>query len=310
MTALVGVASDYGNLALSWTPENKLDQKFKFINRTVLIVMLAIGITLSAIDVPEEERRARPVISERIAQFIIEKEKVKIKKEAPKPEARQDIKKKLKEKPKPKKPVTKKQKQARNVAEKSGMLALKEELSGLMDTSEVSSMLAKNLSRPPSVSPGAATFDREQLFASAENDSGGISSDQYVSEISSTQLSDYQIAKVKQTLGSSTGSGKGAARKENSRTREDIAIVFDQNKSALYSSYKRARRKNPGLKGKIVLEITIAPNGKVTKVKIISSELNDAKLEKRIVARIKTFDFGEKKVKTMTVTYPIEFLPS
>jgi TonB family protein len=189
-------------------------------------------------------------------------------------------------------------------------LALKEELSGLMDTSEVSSMLAKNLSRPPSVSPGAATFDREQLFASAENDSGGISSDQYVSEISSTQLSDYQIAKVKQTLGSSTGSGKGAARKENSRTREDIAIVFDQNKSALYSSYKRARRKNPGLKGKIVLEITIAPNGKVTKVKIISSELNDAKLEKRIVARIKTFDFGEKKVKTMTVTYPIEFLPS
>lgn len=308
MTALVGVASDYGNLALSWTPENKLDHKFRIITWIVLILMLATGFILSVIDVPKEERRAQSVVPERIAQFIIEKEKVK--KEVPKPEPEQVTKKRLREKPKSKKPVTKKQKQARNIAEKSGLLALKEELSGLLETSEMSLMLAKNLSRPPSVLPGAATFDREQLFASAENDSGGISSDQYASEISSIQLSDYKIAKVKQTLGSSTGSRKGGARKENARTREDIAIVFDQHKSGLYSSYNRARRKNPGLKGKIVLEITIAPNGKVTKVKIISSELNDVKLEKRIVARIKAFDFGVKKVETMTVIYPIEFLPS
>lgn len=307
MTAFVGVVSNYGDLALSWTPENKHDHKFRVITWIVLTLMVTTGIVMSIVDLPEEERRAQPVVSERVAQFIIEKEKIK--EEIPKPAPKPEIKKKLKEKPKIKKPVTKKQEQARSVAEKSGVLALKEELSGLMDTSELSSMLPSNLSRAPSKSSGAATFSKDKLVASAANGSGGINSDEYTGEISATQLADHTISKVRQTLGSSAKSKKDASRKGNVRTREDIAIVFDQNKNRLYSSYNRARRKDPGLKGKIVLEITIAPSGKVIKVKIISSELNNVKLEKRIVSRIKAFNFGAKKVKTITVTYPIEFLP-
>ena len=310
MTAFVGAPANYSDLALRWTPESRLDHRFKQITWTTLILMLTVGFVLSIIDVPESERRVQAVVPERIAQFIIEKEKVK--EEKPRPEPSQPEKKVIKEKPKLKEPVTEKQKQARDVAEKSGVLALREELSSLMDTSEVSSMLGAKLSRSSSASQDAATYNREQLFENAEKGSGGISSDQYTSEISSTQLSDYQLAKVKQTLGPSEESAtkKDRVRKGNVRTREDIAIVFDRNKSGLYSSYNRARRKNPGLKGKIVLEITISPGGKVTNVRIISSELNDTKLESRIVARIKTFDFGAEKVETITVTYPIEFLPS
>ena len=78
----------------------------------------------------------------------------------------------------------------------------------------------------------------------------------------------------------------------------------------MYSIYNRARRTNPSLKGKIVLEITILPSGKVSNVKIVSSELNDKKLESRLVSRIKLFNFGARDVKAVTVTYPIEFLPS
>jgi hypothetical protein len=48
----------------------------------------------------------------------------------------------------------------------------------------------------------------------------------------------------------------------------------------------------------------------VLKVNVTSSELNDTKLEKRIVARVKKFNFGAENVKAVTVTYPIEFLPS
>lgn len=52
-------------------------------------------------------------------------------------------------------------------------------------------------------------------------------------------------------------SGKGA------RTREEIELVFDRNKSAIYSLYSRALRDNPALQGKVVLEVTIAPSGDV-----------------------------------------------
>ena len=85
---------------------------------------------------------------------------------------------------------------------------------------------------------------------------------------------------------------------------------MDKNKSKLHSIYRRARRSHPGLKGKIVLEITIAPSGKVLSVRIKSSELNDPKLESRLVARIKRFDFGSDSVEKVTVIFPIEFLPS
>ena len=94
------------------------------------------------------------------------------------------------------------------------------------------------------------------------------------------------------------------------RAEEDITVVFDKNKSKLYSIYNRARRKNPGLKGKIVLEMTILPSSKVSAIKMLSSELQDKKLEKRLMGRIKLFNFGARNVEAITVTYPIEFLPS
>lgn len=307
MSVAVGVYMDYGSLALNWRPESKLDRKFKQLCWTVLIIMLSIGLMLSAIDVPVEERAAKPDVSERIAQFIIEKEKIK--QEEPKAEPKEE-KKVLKKKPDVEKAKTKEQEQARSVAEKSGVLALSDQLSDLMDTAEVKSMLSGSLTRSPS-NTKAATFDRSQVMAGSTSDSGGISSDEYIQkgDISSTQLAEYQRAKVKQTLAPAKTTGGAAGSNSNTRTREEIAFVFDQNKSSLYSSYNRARRTSPGLKGKIVLEITIAPGGNVTNVRIISSELNNPRLESSLVARIKNFNFGAKKVKVITVTYPIEFLP-
>ena len=60
----------------------------------------------------------------------------------------------------------------------------------------------------------------------------------------------------------------------------------------------------------MVLELTISPSGKVTKCRVISSELNDKKLERKLVSRIKLFKFTAKDVETAVVSYPIDFLPS
>src|SRR5215472_2917519 len=51
-------------------------------------------------------------------------------------------------------------------------------------------------------------------------------------------------------------SGLGA-----SRTDEEIQIVFDRYKSAFYRDYNRELRRNPTLQGKMVLRLTIEPDG-------------------------------------------------
>jgi TonB family protein len=60
----------------------------------------------------------------------------------------------------------------------------------------------------------------------------------------------------------------------------------------------------------VVIELTIAASGVVTAVKILSSELGDDKLERKLVIKIKRFKFTKAKVAEITVTYPIDFLPS
>ncbi|MFQ5487239.1 MAG: AgmX/PglI C-terminal domain-containing protein, partial [Gammaproteobacteria bacterium] len=71
-----------------------------------------------------------------------------------------------------------------------------------------------------------------------------------------------------------------------------------------------ALRKNPALAGKVVLQLTIAPSGEVTACEIVSSELQDPLLERKLVARVLLFDFGEKDVPEVTISYPLEFFPS
>ena len=309
-------AVTYHDLALEWNPRRSGDSSFNLLAISVLAILLIIGFLFSSIEVPREERTIR-VVPERIAQFITEKEKpkpiVKPEPEKPKPKPKPVIK-KIPEKTETK-PLTKSQEKAREKAADSGLLALSNDLVDLMDTSAVSAMVSGKVKNASSATKEASTVNKQLLMADAGKGSGGVDSGQYTSISSKTNLSSREITKVKESL--LVGDAKKAdqskaksARSGNVRAEEEITIVFDQNKSKLYSIYNRARRSNPGLKGKIVLEITIEPNGKVSEVRVISSELNDKNLESSLLSRIKLFNFGEGNVKAVTVTYPIEFLPS
>jgi len=101
-----------------------------------------------------------------------------------------------------------------------------------------------------------------------------------------------------------SGSGKA------SRSIEEIKLVFERNKGAIYAIYNRALRDDPALQGKVVLELKIAPSGAVLECRIASSELRAAELEAKLLARIRQFDFGAKDVEQMVVTWPVDFLPS
>jgi TonB family protein len=157
--------------------------------------------------------------------------------------------------------------------------------------------------------------DRAVLTAKVGAGSGGIA----VSATSTgfgggaTGLKGHETATVAApTSVAPAGSGverSGQSRKA-ARTREEVELVFDRNKSAIHALYSRALRDNPALQGKVVLEVTIAPSGEVTACRVVSSELNDADLERKLVARVRMFRFAERDVATMTTTKPIEFFPA
>jgi protein TonB len=102
---------------------------------------------------------------------------------------------------------------------------------------------------------------------------------------------------------------KGSSGKA-SRSIEEIKLVFERHKGAIYALYNRALRDEPALQGKVVLELKIAPSGQVEGLRIVSSELKAEELEKKLLARIRQFDFGAKDVDLMVVTWPVDFLPS
>ena len=95
-----------------------------------------------------------------------------------------------------------------------------------------------------------------------------------------------------------------------SRSREEIELVFEKNKGAIFALYNRALRRNPNLQGKLVLKLTIDPSGAVTDCAIDSSELNDPEMERKLVQRVKLFRFEAKEVAPVTTTKPIDFFPA
>ena len=104
-------------------------------------------------------------------------------------------------------------------------------------------------------------------------------------------------------------SGGGGEGDGPSRSREEIERVFDRNKGAIYALYNRALRENPSLEGKVVLRLTISPQGTVTACEIVSSELNDPDLEQKLVQRVLLFQFEPRDVESITTTKPIDFFP-
>jgi hypothetical protein len=130
-------------------------------------------------------------------------------------------------------------------------------------------------------------------------------------------------------IGSGDGSGVGFVRVKSSiadleessrptsdglgagRTDEEIQIVFDRYKASLYRIYNQELRKDPTLRGKILMRISIEPNGAVSLCKMESTDLASPELVDKILERIKRFNFGPKEdVQRVTILYPIDFLPA
>lgn len=303
-------AESYESFSLQWMQREGDDDFFRKIYRIVLIVSILLALVVTFISVPKPERKEREPLPPRLVKFLEEQKKAPPPKPvvAPKPKPVEKPKPIERPKPKPKAPQTASETKAREKAKKSGLLALSNELADLIETPNITALASSSISTQ---GQQAAKNDTSVLTANVTKGSGGVSTSGLNRNVSTTAIKDRATTQVQSSAATETiKSAQSGGSKKASRSEEEITIVMDKNKGSIYAVYNRELRRNPGLQGRVVLEITIAPSGQVTKVKIVSSELNDKKLEAKLVARIKLFNFGDKKVDTVTVTYPLEFFPS
>jgi TonB family protein len=308
------------NFYMTWGVANDDDRRFNRIARNNLLIVLVLGLVMPFLPLPEINKPLTEEEPPRLAKLIFEKEvikpppppKVEVKKplpkkvEKPKPVKKPEKKKVVVKKPKPVKPkVT-----ARQKAQKSGLLALSDSLSDLRQNTNTKSFTNKNLSQ---AGGKASKTERSVLTAGTTSSSGGIKTASMSRNTGGGSLAGRSTTSVHSPTGNaetSTVGGKGKGSRGAGRSIEEIQMIFDRNKGSIYSVYNRALRKNPTLQGKVVLRLTIAPSGKVTRCDIVSSELGDPALASKITSRVKLFNFGAKDVKEVTITYPIDFLPA
>jgi hypothetical protein len=126
------------------------------------------------------------------------------------------------------------------------------------------------------------------------------------------EIEGVEVARATSSIGAVSGPERPLSGGPGpSRTDEEIQIVFDRHKAALYRLYNRELRRDPTLRGQMVLHIKIEPDGRVSLCELQSTDMNAPTLVAQVVDRVGTFDFGAKDgVPAVTILYPIDFLPA
>lgn len=294
----------YYEPVFSWS-STRNDQRFMRIVKWVLLSFIIFGLIIPWLPSPEVDKKQLKLISPHLAKLITQKRLQKPTIPKAKTVRKKTIKKKVK-----KKTAKKKQVKARKKAQRSGLMAMSSDLQDMQLMFDTSSLIStKPLKNTYS---NAKEAKRSSVISSkAKRSSGGIDTTKLSSSTGNTGLAKRKGSKVSSNLGSSNANIPRRTRTgQRARGLEELTLVFDKYKGALQNIYQRALRKDPTLQGKVVFELTINSAGKVVRCKIISSELGSKSLERRLVARVKSFRFSAKNVATVTVTMPIDLLPS
>lgn len=327
--------------ALPWSPSPEDDRRLRRIMAAMLAAMALFFFIVPLVDIPDRLIDRAQEVPARFAQMILQDRPTLpppppvLREEAqPQPETKSEPEPKkeavAKEKPAVTEPVSKPEQRlavaqdtqtpaaARERAARTGLLALSQELAGLRSTSAADDMERKQIQQRSTTATAATSHsDAAIITARRGAGSGGIDTSGLAHGTTDTQLATRETTRIEAPASAGgTAGGTGAAHggrassgTATQRSSEEIQMIFDQNKGALNALYNRALRSNPGLSGKIVLRLTIEPGGQVSACELVSSQLGDPELERRLLARVQMFDFGAKQVATTTITYPIDFFP-
>jgi periplasmic protein TonB len=304
------LAPHYRTYDLAWEGDPESSRRFRNFLRAGLIVLLVFGILFPMLPKPKRGV-AEEAVPPRLARVMIEQQ---VKPPPPPPPV---VEEKPKVEPEKKvaaiKPPVDRTQQARQRAQAT-MEQFQDELADLREQLDLTPLSqTKNLTGAVGAESHA---ERSLITSKAGVGSGGITTANTSRGFGTGagSLTGHETGAVTSNIARTGLNARGPTRTGSSgraaRSREEIELVFDRNKGAIYALYSRALREQPELQGKMVLEFTVSPAGQVTMCRVVSSELNDTDLERKIVERVKLFRFEARDVETVTTTKPIDFFPA
>lgn len=297
---------------LPWSSSEHDDRHFRKILRNFLIAFAVFAVVVPLLPVPKITREQKEALPPQLARVILEKKVLpKPKPIPPKPKQKEKRKPELKkqkplEKPRPQ-PVDL-VKQAREKASTAGLMALQDDLADMRESVDVDSLAKANLSHSDTK---AAKVDRSMITSRAKSTSGGIQTASLSRDTGGRALSDKKDTQVVSDFDKLAKRDGGGSRSAQGGGRSDEAVrrVIDENKGAIFAIYNRALRRDPTLQGKFVFEMLIEPDGHVSEIKLISSDLNNPDLEHKILSRLRLIHFPRGHVIKTRVNYSFDFLP-
>lgn len=296
---------------------SKQDKIFIRILSILLVVYLVFALGVPLLEQVEVSRAVKEQVPAQLAKIILKEKQLalpeKIKAvEIIKPE---EIKEELKEVPaeEPVEQPKMTREAARKKAKTSGLAAMKDELFSMREAfdvipaakTELNQKIAEEVKIKRKLLAGAVSKQSEGLTASSV--SRTVTSD----ALSSKNTQHIRLAE-EEVLATEGAMAEEEALSAQSGQRTEISLrrTLEANKSRLYALYNRALRKDPFLKGKVMFEIEIQPNGTISRVDLKSSGLNNAKLERQLKVILRSIRFPEEAVAVMTTIWAIEFLPN
>ena len=315
----------YREFELPWSTGASQDAKFRRLLAMVCAAALFLGVAWPWLPTPAVDPNQVEEIPPRIAKLLLEHkppppppqvrepepepEPVPVQEKVAEPEPQRVVEKPPEHTPEP--PPVDTRQLARERAE-AALLPFADDLAALAD-SDVIEKVADNRQLTASVGE-AARNERSMITSKVGAASSGINTASMSRNTGGSGLGARATTQVESPVAavgeSAGGTRRSGASSKPSRSREEIELVFDRNKGAIFALYNRALREDPTLAGKLVLRLTIAPSGEVTFCEVVSSELGNEDMERKLVQRVKLFRFEAKDVEAVTTTKPIDFFPA
>jgi len=314
----------YRALIMPWTRGGEDDVRFRKSVGTSLSIALLIMWIVPQIPIPKFLREEPAAVPERLTRLIVEKRPVP----KPVPEGVKPVVPKesplLAEQPAPraaKKSAGPGQGPGEGPGEGpgKGLMAFRDQL-GAAVNQQLARLGAD--ARVSTLGAASSAIERSMISTSAPGSSGGINLAAISRGVNgggagggASAISGVQIARATSNIvgggggaGAANGTGHGAMA---GRTDEEIQIVFDRHKAELYRLYNRELRRDPTLRGQMILHMTIQPDGSVSLCELRATDMNAPQLVVQVVDRVRGFDFGAKEgIGAVTILYPIDFLPA
>jgi len=312
----------YREYDLPWTTGQSQDKKFQRLLGIIFLICAVLSILWPFIPVQERDPFDVEEIPPRIAKLLLEEKPLppppppELTEEAPEPKLEpdeQEPEQVVEETPEPlpePEPQPDREEIAREQA-RAALMPFAEDLADLVDN-ELLDQVADDRNLTASVAESERN-ERSMITSKAGTASSGINTAAMSRNTGGSGIAGRDTTRVVspvEGIGPAGGASRSGTSGRASRSREEIELVFDKNKGAIFALYNRALRRDPSLEGKLVLKLTIDPNGVISFCEIVSSELDDEELERKLVQRVRMFRFEARDVEAITTTKPIDFFPA